>query len=48
MPAVLLALALLAALGFGIFWFLRANPSSIAIREGIALLPGPSTLIAAT
>jgi hypothetical protein len=30
MPAVLLALALLAALGFGIFWFLRANPSGIA------------------
>jgi DnaJ-like protein len=30
MPAVLLALALLAALGFGLFWFLRANPSSIA------------------
>jgi hypothetical protein len=32
MPAVLLALALLAALGFGIFWFLRANPSSVARR----------------
>lgn len=30
MPIVLLALALLAALGFGIFWFLRANPSSVA------------------
>lgn len=32
MPAVLLALALLAALGFGIFWFLRANPSAVARR----------------
>lgn len=32
MPAVLLALALLAVLGFGIFWFLRANPSSVARR----------------
>src|SRR3954447_25337187 len=30
MPAVLLALALLAVLGFGIFWFLRANPSAVA------------------
>jgi hypothetical protein len=30
MPAVLLALALLAVLGLGIFWFLRANPSSLA------------------
>ena len=40
MPAVLLALALLAALGFGIFWFLRANPSSIArrVRPMLALL----------
>jgi DnaJ domain len=28
--AFLLALALLAALGFGTFWFLRANPSSVA------------------
>ena len=27
---MLLALALLASLGFGIFWFLRANPSSVA------------------
>lgn len=32
MPAVLLALALLAVLGLGIFWFLRANPSVIARR----------------
>jgi DnaJ domain len=32
MLPVLLALALLAALGFGIFWFLRANPSSVARR----------------
>ncbi|MBS0523370.1 MAG: molecular chaperone DnaJ [Proteobacteria bacterium] len=40
MPAVLLALALLAALGFGIFWFLRANPSSVArrLRPILALL----------
>ena len=30
MPAVLLALALLAILGLGIFWFLRANPSAVA------------------
>lgn len=30
MPALLLALALLAILGLGIFWFLRANPSTIA------------------
>lgn len=30
MPAVLLALAVLAVLGFGFFWFLRANPSSVA------------------
>ncbi|HEY2873510.1 MAG TPA: molecular chaperone DnaJ [Reyranella sp.] len=32
MLPVLLALALLAALGFGIFWFLRANPSTVARR----------------
>ena len=32
MLPVLLALALLAALGFGIFWFLRANPSTMARR----------------
>lgn len=30
MPAVLLALALLAVVALGIFWFLRANPSGIA------------------
>ena len=30
MPAVLLALALLAILGLGVFWFLRANPSALA------------------
>ncbi len=30
MPALLLALAVLAILGLGIFWFLRANPSSVA------------------
>jgi hypothetical protein len=30
MTPILLALALLAALGFGIFWFLRSNPSAVA------------------
>jgi hypothetical protein len=40
MPALLLALALLAILGFGIFWFLRANPSSVArtLRPILVLL----------
>lgn len=40
MLPVLLALALLAVLGFGIFWFLRANPSSVArsLRPILALL----------
>jgi hypothetical protein len=40
MLPILLALALLAALGFGIFWFLRANPSSVArrLRPVLALL----------
>jgi hypothetical protein len=40
MLPVLLALALLAAMGFGIFWFLRANPSSIArsLRPILVLL----------
>jgi hypothetical protein len=32
MPAVLLALGVLAVLGLAIFWFLRANPSSLARR----------------
>lgn len=41
MPAVLLALALLAILGLGIFWFLRANPSAIArILRPIVVLAG--------
>lgn len=42
MPAVLLALALLAALGLGIFWFLRANPSTVArsLRPIMVLLGG--------
>jgi hypothetical protein len=31
MPAVLLALAVLAVLGLGIFWFMRANPSAVAL-----------------
>ena len=30
MPAVLLALVLLAAIAFGVAWFLRANPSTLA------------------
>ena len=40
MLPVLLALALLAALGFGIFWFLRANPSTVArsVRPMLVLL----------
>jgi len=42
MPAVLLALALLAILGFGIFWFLRANPSAVAriLRPVVVLVGG--------
>jgi hypothetical protein len=40
MPAVLLALAILAVLGLGIFWFVRANPSTIArgLRPAMVLL----------
>ena len=43
MPAVLLALAVLAVLGLGFFWFLRANPSTIArtlrpILVGVAVI----------
>jgi len=40
MPAVLLALALLAVLALGIFWFLRANPSSVVrtLRPILVLL----------
>jgi hypothetical protein len=41
MPAVLLALAALAVLGLGIFWFMRANPSAVArILRPILLLIG--------
>jgi len=42
MPAVLLALALLAVLGLGIFWFLRANSSTVArrLRPVMVLLGG--------
>ena len=42
MPAVLLALALLAILGLGIFWFLRANPSAVAriLRPVVVLVGG--------
>ena len=42
MPAVLLALALLAVLGLGIFWFLRASPSTMAraLRPLLVVLGG--------
>ena len=42
MPAILLALVLLAALGLGFAWFLRANPSTVArrLRIGLTLLGG--------
>lgn len=40
MPAVLLALAVVAILGLGVFWFLRANPSVLAriLRPILALI----------
>jgi hypothetical protein len=42
MPALLLALAVLAVLGLGVFWFLRANPSNVArmVRPILVLLGG--------
>jgi hypothetical protein len=42
MPALLLALAVLAVLGLGVFWFLRADPSNIArmVRPILVLLGG--------
>jgi hypothetical protein len=42
MPAVLLALVLLAAVAFGIAWFLRANPSTVArfLRPVLVVLGG--------
>jgi len=42
MPALLLALAVLAFLGLGIFWFLRANPSAVArfLRPVLVLAGG--------
>jgi len=42
MPAVLLALAVLAILGFGIFWFMRANPSAVSriLRPILVLIGG--------
>jgi hypothetical protein len=42
MPALLIALVLLAVLGLGIFWFLRANPSTLArmLRPIMVLLGG--------
>jgi hypothetical protein len=40
MPLLLLGLAVLAAIAFGIFWFLRANPSSMArvVRLALAIV----------
>lgn len=40
MPAILLAIVCLVALGLGIAWFLRANPSTVArrLRVAVALL----------
>jgi uncharacterized membrane protein len=38
MPAILLALVLLAAAALGIAWFLRANPSSMARALRVAML----------
>ncbi len=40
MPLLLLGLAVLAAIAFGIFWFLRANPSSMArvMRLSLAIV----------
>lgn len=42
MPAILLALVLLTALALGIFWFLRANPSTLAraLRPVMVVLGG--------
>jgi len=42
MPAILLALVLLAALALGIAWFIRANPSSLAriLRPVLMVLGG--------
>jgi hypothetical protein len=42
MPAVLLALVLLVAVAFGIAWFLRANPSTVArfLRPVLVVLGG--------
>lgn len=41
MPVLILALAVLAILGLGIFWFLRANPSALArILRPILVLAG--------
>ncbi len=38
MPVILLALVLLVAVGLGIAWFLRANPSTVARRLRILLV----------
>src|SRR5690349_15350389 len=42
MPALLLALVLVAAIAFGIAWFLRANPSTLArvLRPILVVLGG--------
>ncbi len=38
MPAIVLALVVLAAMAFGIAWFLRANPSSLARLSRLVLV----------
>lgn len=38
MPAVLIALVLLAVLGMGTFWFMRANPATLARRLRFVLV----------
>jgi len=38
MPVVLIALVLLAAIGFGLFWFMRANASTVARRLRFVLV----------
>lgn len=45
MPAVLIALVLLAVLGTGVFWFMRANPATLARRLRFALVALGSLLL---
>jgi hypothetical protein len=40
MPLLLVALAVLALVGLGFFWFLRVNPSAIALRPILVLVGG--------